>query len=531
MFNVLEDTELVLKHSKKRLSCSTLHGNPVILVGNYLLDTLPHDAFSVSRETLSEVTLDYQVPLLPSEPQFPSAALKGNTWRKRLVFPPLLYEDDLELDITASQLKEEHRRREQEDGEVPGSRPLPPEFHKLTYYRPEEYPEAERYNELLEKYRMSFSGGSGSILFPLGCFQMVERLIQTFGPSMLYLIGDKGDVDLSALEGDFPPHISIHGGSLSFMTNFHALSLYWREALEQSHILLGHTFHHFKVNAFVGGAQKGQLRELNCAFAEVNQFGPDDYHRVYANVNPKAKVAEIHAMMRLSCNDPGMFYQYREQLLSKLPRSWWKNVIIPELLRMWANYYHRVSSVEEDIPYSLGEIFLACERPDEALPFFKKSLKLSGNFYSTNYHIGVCYEQLGNVEEALSHYRSCDTAELDVEDRDITSKVQYLESVLLERETTAREEKEREQKRLAAIQQEKDLKQHKLQRALSLSQQTQSPNSSINPMARRMNKYGLPEQNSVAEEPANSEEEAEEDQEDEEELESECDDDFGDITL
>lgn len=529
VYNVLEDRRVHLKYSNKVLSLDTLHGNPVVLIGNYLLDTLPHDAFSIANDTISEVGLHYRLPMHHTEPGFSAAALKKNQWKKRVIFPPNLYEDDEELNVTAAQLQAEQLRREREEGEQPGSRPLPPEFHTLTYYRRlDGIPSAQVLDEILEKYRTSFYGGQASLLLPVGGFQMLDCLFETFGRSLMFLAGDKGDVCLGDLEGRFPPSISLHGDSLSFMCNFHAMEEYWNRVMApcDSQVLLGSSCHDFKVCTFIGGANQAQLRELNGAYEEVNQFGPDDYYRTYRSVNPHAKPSVIHAMLRMSRNDPGMFYQYKNQLVLKLPKSWWKNVMIPELIRMWANYYPRIAAAEEDIPYSLGEIFLACERHEEAIPFFRKSLELSGNYYSTNFHIGLCYEKLGNLEEALSHYERCSSAELDVEDDDVSERIAHLRATLDHEKELKRKEKQQEEKRRAEMQTRKEREQIKSQRA-QRERSDLHAEPSLNPMGRRTGKYG----HAVAQASASEEEEEEEPEEEEEEEDEEIDDDYAPLLL
>ena len=509
----MEDRELKLKFSKKTISKSTLNGNPVILIGNYLLDCLPHDAFSIKHEKLSEVLVNYQIPLTVKEPLFLSEALKHNKWTRKVVFPPSLYDGD-EL-FTAEQLKAEEKRRAEEEGDNPATRPLPENFKRLIYYDEEIDPNARLYNQILEEYRTSFSGDIGSLLYPIGGFKMVNSLIDTFGNAMTLILGDKGDVSLSGFEGFHPPPICIHGGSLSFLSNFHALMKYWTLIHEKDKIptkvFFPDSSQDFKVCVFSSGLESDELEELPSRYAQCNQFTVDDYYRVYRSINLKAKPSAIHALLKLSCNDPGMFYQYKDQLLKLLPQpSHWRGPIIQEVLRMWGNYYHQVSSVDEDIPYSLGEIFLACDRPKEALPFFQKSLKLSGNYYSTNYNLGLCYEKLGDLVTALSHFKACENAKVDVDVEDLSKKLEYLQSLIdFEQKQKEKEEKKREEL-LVQYKKEENRKNRSKSRDISMNSDTSSHRSLSNSMNSRMAKYGITIDESQKEEEEECEEEDEE---------------------
>ena len=42
---------------------------------------------------------------------------------------------------------------------------------------------------------------------------------------------------------------------------------------------------------------------------------------------------------------------------------------------------------------------------DEAMNFYKKSIKLNDNVMETHFNLGVLYEQSGNFEKSLYHYK------------------------------------------------------------------------------------------------------------------------------
>ena len=395
--------------------------------------------------------------------------MKKNTWNKKIIFPPSLYDDD-EI-FTSKQLKEEEERRKIEENDNPKTRPLPKEFEKIIYYSAERYglEESEIYNELLEYYRNQFPGENASFLFPLGGFQMFNQIQKIFGRNQLIILGDKGIVELNECKGKFNPQISTHGGSLSFLSNFHALMKYWKLKNKENLVLLANSSHEFKVCCFIGGLNESDSFDTLNNFNQVNQFSPDDYYRIYRSIHINAKPNEIHSLLRLSCNDPGMFFQYKDILLRLLPKSVWKEKIIYELFRVWSNYYHRICSEDEDIPYALGEIFLACDRHDDALPFFKKSLKFSGSFYSTNYHIGLCYEKLGCFKDALIHYKDCKNSQIDVEIDDVDDRISFVQDIVDKDERKRKKALEKIEQQKLHKENEKQIKLLKEKRAIALS--------------------------------------------------------------
>ena len=458
-FDVLKDTEVKLEISGKILNKEALKKNPVVIIGNYLIDTLAHDGFKVLNHQLREILINFQLNKSPEDSNFVSTALQKVKWTEKVVFPPLLYEDD-DL-FTAEQLKQEQKRREQEEGDNPNTRQLPPEFHQLMYYTNTESEYFDIYNEILNEYRERIDN-FGSFLFPIGGVQMVEKLQSSFGESMHLIFGDRGHVDISSFEGKSSPNISVYGGCLSFFSNLHAIQRFLEKFSEKNKYQFSaftpNESNDFKVCVYSlfppsssPSDDKFDLFNTLLSFREINQFSPDDFYQIYKKVNYNAKASTIYSLLRLSNNDPGIFYQYHQVLKVRLPKSQWKTCVIQEIIRVWSNYYHRVYAMEEDIPYAIAEVLLACARPDEALPFFKKSLELSGSYYSTNYHIGVCYEQLKDLENALKYYIDAQNAEVDVQDSDISSKIEQLTEIVAKIQRDKQELLEKRQKEIEAV--------------------------------------------------------------------------------
>jgi len=159
--------------SGKPLSARSVR-NPIVLVANYLFDSLPQDVFRVRNGVLEEgrVTLSADIPERRS-PRDPAVAGQVN-------------------------IRFDYQRA-----------------RTALYEKP-------AWNELLRSYTQQLEGST--FLMPIGALRCLERFASFARRRVLVLAADKGRFDLEALRGAQEPAIARHGGAFSFMVNFHALA-------------------------------------------------------------------------------------------------------------------------------------------------------------------------------------------------------------------------------------------------------------------------------------------------------------------
>ena len=172
--DMLEFTELKLLNTNKTLTTQDLT-NGLMVAGNYIFDTVPHDAFAVQNGRLFESRCEVTTT---------SANLKGK-------LPQNL--EKLEVSFAKSLLKSHY-----------------PEYDKNLQ---------QVVNEYKEKLHDTH------LLIPIAGIKFLEKLADLAAQRLLLISTDKGVTDLSEIEGRGAPHVAFHG-SFSMMVNFHAMVRY-----------------------------------------------------------------------------------------------------------------------------------------------------------------------------------------------------------------------------------------------------------------------------------------------------------------
>ena len=199
--------------SGKVLDKSTINC-PVIFIANYLLNSLTNDSFIVRNNTISEQLINFIVEGRLNEISLLARALKKTKWSEKIVFPPLLYEDDEDGRYTVEDLKREEQRRV-DQGEDPSKRPLPKEFECIQYYKEESDGEnAHFFNDLLEYFRTNIEYDS-SFLLPVGTLKFIDNLLKLSKFRFYLIMGDQGNSLLDEFSEITRPHIHLHQGLIS----------------------------------------------------------------------------------------------------------------------------------------------------------------------------------------------------------------------------------------------------------------------------------------------------------------------------
>ena len=170
-FDIERDAELALHLSQERLTPENAH-NPIVILANYVFDSVPQDLFSIVNGQLYERLSTIHSP--QPEPN--------------LTDPELISRIEISYD------------------------------NQLVTTGP--YAEAV-FNQILADYRQRLA--NTDILFPILALRCLNRWRELAGGRLLLISGDKGysrEEDLSFLE---EPYIATHGPVFSMMVNYHAL--------------------------------------------------------------------------------------------------------------------------------------------------------------------------------------------------------------------------------------------------------------------------------------------------------------------
>lgn len=317
-FDVERDHQLVLERSGRVLSPQQPAGR-LVVIANYVFDSVRHDAFVADDDGLAELLVDDR-GVIGDADGFRAAELR---YRAVEVEPARRYADPV-------------------------------------------------WARVLDGYRDQVRGAFG---FPSGALAGLDRLrALTVGP-MLVISADKGGSRLDEVVVDGGPGAAVHG-SVSFAVNYHAIGA-WATAHGGTWMHPEHRHRAIEVCAFVvgGGALAGArttdvataARAVVTAFDRaIAQRGPDDFHALKRGLLLGAAgltVPELLAYLRLSGHDPRLAYDLVPAITAQLTGAdhALKLDVARMVARAWDGYF--ALGEEADIAGRLAGLAAAAGAP------------------------------------------------------------------------------------------------------------------------------------------------------------------------
>ena len=262
------------------------------------------------------------------------------------------------------------------------------------------------WNQILELYRTRLQ--AATVLFPGEALKTLRQLGSLSDGTMLVLAADKGyahEEDLSLSQG--LPALEFHAASCCFsqMVNFDAIGKYF-EADGGEALTPGKHFTSLNICAFLLGGRGHQFLATRKVYCEAQAaIGPDDVFTLLAWLNAhmeEMSVPQILSTLRLTRWDPialmRMFPILARQLRNVVAE---RNDLHDAVVRVWANHYP-VSPGENVIAFNCGVILLELRFYEEAMSMFKASQQILGASAATSYNLGLCSMALGRPSEALA---------------------------------------------------------------------------------------------------------------------------------
>jgi len=352
-FDLERDSKISLVQSGETLSAGSLR-NPLVVIAHYTFDTTAQDAFWVREGALHEGLV----------------TTSSSREEPDLAEPELL-----------ARLSTRYEQRPARD----------------------DYYDDEALNRVLAGYRGRL--GNTSFLFPIGALRGIRNLMALAGGQLLLLSGDKGYAHESELVACGDPQLTLHGGQcFSMMVNYHAIGLYFRE--RGGRALHGGTREkRLKLSAFLLGGGEDAFPETDSAFRrEIDGFGPCEYYTLAAGIRkqlPAAPLEVILALVKLGGWDPHLVFHFAGPLAEQArgaPEPL-RHELVRALEKCWEQFY----PMDKDLPFELGRISAALERPADALRFYLESLKRYHEHPATLFNIGLCLYRLQRRREALAY--------------------------------------------------------------------------------------------------------------------------------
>ena len=355
-FDVEHPAPLCLRSTGHRLEPE----GPLVVIANYVFDSLPTDCFAVRDGELYECLVTTRAP----EPA-PCLDDPGLLERVRVSF--------VERPIASG-----------------------------SYY-----PDPV-YNAVLGSYRESIS--DGVFLIPTAAFRAIDYFSSLHASDLLVLTGDKGFHHADEIRGLKHPRLTLHG-SFSLSVNFHALGHYARArqalVLEPRHRPSG-----LRIFAYLWGASSSEATRV--AYEEfIESGGPDDFYALKKSLEPfyrRLDLAQILSYVRLSGFDSDIFLACAATVHKLLPSaSPGDRLDLAEVVeQVWNLYLPLPRGDVVDLAFEIGTLLFKLDHAERALTYFLRSREWWGVDAATSYNTALCLKRLSNraaalrsVEEAL----------------------------------------------------------------------------------------------------------------------------------
>ena len=342
--------DMAVDASLCRLDGSTVSvSGPVVVVANYVFDSVPIDGFVVRDGSLFEALATVSTPNHQLEPPAPG-----------------LLRD---LVLTFS------------EAPVRGS-----------YY---DHPVL---NQVLAQY--VDEGVDRELRIPVVAVQALERLHVLGDGRLLLLSADNGGLDNAHPLLHQLPVLTTHG-CFSMAVNYDAISRV--VALRGGHTMSSGIHDGLAVVGFVLGASPVDWRGTRRGFHfSIASFSPGDFYLIKCGMGAfgdALTLSQTMAWLRVS-SDPEVFRQHLGQLVAQVEDA--DPAVRMDLLSLvrsvWANYLP--IGEEADLAFGIGVLMCAANTWVEGLAFFQLSWDVWGANPETAYNITLCHHELGHPTEA-----------------------------------------------------------------------------------------------------------------------------------
>ena len=352
---------------------------PLVVIANYVFDSLPQDAFVVRDGKMFEALVSTTAPAVAS----PSLS-------------------QLQLSYTNVELS------------------------------PDRYTDPA-WNNILELYCNTLS--AGTVLFPCSALRFLKEIVERRDGPVLALVADKGFPHQEELAlGQGLPTLEFHGSNcFSQMVNLDAIAKYFKSIGGEALMPEKHSSS-LHICALLG-KPAAQFPLTSAAYNGTRaSFGPDDLFALFAWLNAhmeEMSVPQILAALRLTRWDPVAFLRFFPILARQLRTvTAERNDLRTAVMRVWANHFPLQAS-ENEIAFDCGVVLLELRFYDEAMAMFKESRKILGPSAPTSYNLGLCAAGLGRTSEALDYMT--EACNMDAQFEPARTMGRKLEEQLLQR--------------------------------------------------------------------------------------------------
>jgi len=350
LFDISESTEIAMHLSGRTITAGGLE-RPLVVIANYVFDTIPQDLFYVDEGECLQCLVSLAVDRDP-----------GTMDAAELLQHVQCHYDRQPLDAPA-------------------------------YEEP-------WLQQILAGYQNSLT--DTHLLFPAMGLRCLQRLKTLSKQGLLLLSADKGDHRLTALTGKAAPDLVRHG-SFSLNVNYHAIKMYCERG---GGLAMFPRAQHRSLNVSACLMVEDAVDHLETRRAfqrHVQDFSPDDFYTITRHACRtigEMSVADILAYLRLSHYDSHLFSLSLPRLCTLadgLDRDEHR-ALSDTIDRVWDLYF----PLGENLNLANGIALLLFEMGAyrQALKFLARSVEMYGQDTGTLANMALCHLFLGQEQEA-----------------------------------------------------------------------------------------------------------------------------------
>ncbi len=358
VFNPLVSDSLTLRMSGEVLAPGSLK-NPVIAIANYFFDTIKQDVFRIESKVLKEGLVTLERNLEGVDPESPPHISE--------ITPVYNYKD----------------------------------------LRSDEYYDDSRLNAILKHYRHTVR--NGSILFPIGAFQVIQHLEALSGNRLMLISSDKAYTSVEEMTRFYMHEYACHEGAFSYMVNYDAIGQYFLNQSGQYFHTEGDSISLQTVCCLRLDTPDQQFEHLNYLYRHklnraniINSVcgalpGGQEYGTV-------AHLQQMLSHIRLNLCDPRVFLTMGQQLVDALPQALHSQVADLKRLmeQTWQNYYFYPGEI--NVPFWFAQLYYGMGEHEKSNKALDDAIHYYGQHEALFYLKGQNHEQLQQWHKARTFY-------------------------------------------------------------------------------------------------------------------------------
>jgi putative S-adenosyl-L-methionine-dependent methyltransferase len=263
------------------------------------------------------------------------------------------------------------------------------------------------WNSTLEEYRGRLP--AATVFFPVAALGLLRQLRESSDGRMLVLAADKGfahEEELALTRG--VPTLEFHGSGKCFsaMVNLQAISRYFTSTGGLA-LLPSKHFTSLNLCAFIARGVKDEFPRTRKAYAQaLEAFGPDDLFTIMGWLNAhldNVSLPQALSILRLTRWDTTAFLRLFPVIAPRLRNVGAERKDLRDaVLRVWENRYP-VDAADNSLAFNCGVVLLELRFHIEAAAMFEASEQLLGRTAATSYNLGLCALGLRDRADALAH--------------------------------------------------------------------------------------------------------------------------------